>query len=322
MRVIIKLISGIGIKKMKKNRNSLLELYRIFLCFWAMYAHDFFILERSEAFSVAQLTVDFFYIISGYFLISTMRKLKNVNPFIGAGKLMIGRIKPIFFSMVFATAFNAVCMLLFIRADFWDVLFTNFRYWWFLLYLVISIGIIYLIYRLINNEKAFAIFLIVLTIAMGVLHYQMEEKGFFIYVFTYVARTFGCLAVGMLCSYLPKWKPKVFNVNIVLVAVLFGVVFYLAYAEKEYWTRILMIGLFACLVYFTTNVNFSCKVLDVIGTMSTRMYVYFAFVSMLCVLGVTDCRLLFTINVFLSTMDLLLTQYYKKYKALKNATIA
>lgn len=307
---------------MKKNRNSLLELYRIFLCFWAMYHHEFFIVAKNEAFPVAQLTVDCFFIISGFFLIKSMQKYKDEHPLVGAGKLIYSRLKPISFPMLVAVIFNAICMALFIRSDFFEVLFTNFQYWWYVLFLLVGIGVLYLAYRLIKYTKGYAIFLVVLMLGMGVFHYLMEELGLFIYEFTYLARTFSCLAVGMLCSYIPKWLPKRFNINIPLVIVLAGVVFYLAYAQKEYWMRILLIVLFACLVYFTANINLSSKILDIVGKMSTRMYIYFAFVSMLCVLGVTDCRLLFVIDIFLATLDLLFTTYYKKYKALKNTTIA
>ena len=301
---------------MQKSRNGLLELYRVILSFWPMYFHGFFIVKDNGTFSVAQLTVDFFFIISGFFLLSSMEKLKDERPLVGAWKLMFSRLKPISFTMFVAAAFNAVCMILFIRADFLSVLFEIFCYWWYILYLTVAIGIFYLLFRLIKDKKSYAIFLALLSVSMGILHYFMEERGFFIHEFTYVVRTFGCLAFGVLCSYIPKWKPGKLNVNAVFVAVLFPILLILAYGEKEYWLRIVMIVLFAALVYFSVNVNFGGKFFNILGKLSTRLYIYMALVSMLRVLGVTDYRLLFALDVFLSVMDLTFTYYYKKCKNL------
>lgn len=303
---------------MQKNRNGLLEIYRIFLCFWAMYAHDFFFFKDYHgAFPNAPLTVDFFFIISGFFLISSMQKLKEEKPLLGAWKLMRSRLKPISFSMLFAVAFNAVCMILFIRADYFGVLFTNFCYWWYILYLVIGIAIFYLVFCLIKSKTAYAVFLALLVVAMGTLHYVMEIGIFDVYPLSYVVRTFACIAVGMLCSYIPKWKPKKFNFNAVFVAILIPTIFYLAYIPKDYWLRIDLIVMFAGLVYFSANVNVGGKFFNFIGKLSSRMYVYMAFVSMICVLGTTNHRFLFVVDLFISILDLLFFTYYKKYKTLQ-----
>ena len=303
-----------------KNRNGLLEIYRLLFCFWVMHHHDFFFLENDgSAFSVAPLAVDFFFVLSGFFLIRSMRKKAETSPLLGAKEMMWGRLKPIFFSMVFIATFNGVCMALFIREDIWGVLFQIFCYWWYVLYLVIAIGVIYLLYRLAKNEKIFAIMLVVLAVSMGLFHYAMEEKDFFIQEFTYAARTFGCLSVGMLISYVPRWEMKKFNWNIPLVLLLIPTIFYFAYNEKTYWICLAMIGMFAALIYFTSNISLQGKFFDCVGQLSTRMYLYMSFVSMLCVLGLTQHRVLFVINVALAVMDLILATYRKKYETLKKA---
>jgi hypothetical protein len=78
-----------------------------------------------------------------------------------------------------------------------------------------------------------------------------------------------------------------------------------------------MIGLFAALVYFTYNVSIGGKFFDVLGRLSTRIYLYMAFITMLYILGLTDHRILFIVDVSLATMDLILTRYREKYLALK-----
>ena len=83
------------------------------------------------------------------------------------------------------------------------------------------------------------------------------------------------------------------------------------------WICILMLALFSALVYFSTSVNVGGKFFNILGQLSNRLYIYMAFVSMLCTLGLTYHRLLFIIDVFLAVLDLLFCTYYKKYKTLK-----
>ncbi len=155
---------------MEKKRNGLLELYRLFFCFWVMHHHDFFFFKNKGGFSDALLAVDFFFILSGFFLIRSMRKSQEAPSFVGMTKLVWSRLKPIAFSLCFVGAFNLTCIALFIREDVGGVFFKVFRYWWYVLYMLVSIGLFYLLYRLIKNEKIFAIVLAVIALSMGVFH--------------------------------------------------------------------------------------------------------------------------------------------------------
>ena len=306
---------------MKSKRNGLLELYRIILCFWVMQHHDFFfLLNTSSKFSVAQLSVDFFFVISGFFLIRSMRRKQDGQVLKNTWRVMFEKLKPLLFTMLFITAFNLICMVLFIRENAFEVLFQIFRYWWYVLYLVIAVGIFYLLYRLVKKEKLFAIVVAVITVLMGIFHYALDQKGFFIYEFTFVARTFGCMGLGILLSYIPNWKTKKFNINIIFVIILIPILLYMAYAKKSYLTCLVMLGLFCALVHFTSNIQVGGKVFDIIGELSTRMYLYMSFVSMLDVLGLSNHRILFVIDVALSTLDLFVKTYKEKYKKLEKQT--
>lgn len=305
---------------MEKKRNGLLELYRLFFCFWVMHHHDFFFFENKGGFSDALLAVDFFFILSGFFLIRSMRKSQEDPSFVGMAKLVWSRLKPILFSLCFVGAFNLICIALFIREDLGGVFFEVFRYWWYVLYMLVSIGLFYLLYRLIKNEKIFAVVLAVIALSMGVFHYMLEERNFFVYEFTFVARAFGYISTGMLFSYIPKWRTGKFNVSTLIILLLIPTIFYFAYYEKTYWTWLIMIALYALLVYFTSNISFNGKLFDVIGQMSAKMYVYMAFVSMLDVMGLSNHRLLFVIDVALSAVDVILSHYYRKYQMLKKQT--
>ena len=302
---------------MQSKRNGLLELYRFILCFWPLYAHDFFFWQKDYSkFSVAELTVDFFFVLSGFFLMRAMRKEKDRSVLRGFWNIIFGRVKPMLFTMCFITAFNAVCIALFVRENYFNTLFELFKYWWFVLFLSLGIGLLYLVYRALKTELRFAIFLIILSISMALLQYAVVEKDMFVVELVFFARALGCIPVGILISYVPMLKPMKFNVSIPLVIILIPTLFYFAYSEKTFIVRLLMIGMFSALVYFSSNISFRSKICDLLGQLSVRIYLYMAFITMLHLLGLTHYRVLFVIDVALATLDLALSIYRQKYKTL------
>ena len=97
------------------------------------------------------------------------------------------------------------------------------------------------------------------------------------------------------------------NVSIPLVIILIPTLFYFAYNEKTFFIRLLMLGLFSALVYFSSHISFQSKICDYLGQLSARIYLYMAFAAMLRLLGLTHYRVLFVIDVALATLDLALS---------------
>lgn len=306
---------------MQNKRNGLLEIYRFILCFWPLYHHQFFFFDRkSGIFTVAELAVDFFFMLSGFFLMRAMRRGKEEPIFRGTARIMLGRVKPMMFTMCFIAAFNFICIALFVRGDYLNTLFELFKYWWFVLYLTIAIGLLYLVYRLVKNEKVFVIFLVILATAMACLQYAVVVKDMFIDELVFVARALACIPVGILISYIPALKVKKFNPSIPIVIVLIPTLLYFAYNEKTFFIRLVMIAMFGTLMYFSTNISVGGRAFDFLGKLSVRMYLYMAFVTMLYILGLTNHRVLFVIDVALAVMDTILSGYRQKYNALKKKT--
>lgn len=304
-----------------KQRCGLLDIYRFILGFWVMFHHDFFFMPlRQDIFSTAQLSVDFFFVISGFFLLRSIEKQKDEKLHIGIGNLLWTRIKPLLFSVSFITAFNLICIALFIREDVLVTTFTIFRYWWYILYLLVAVVLFYLLYRLLKAKWAFITALFVIAIGMAALDYFIETNGILFYELTFFTRTFGCISAGMLISYIPRLRIKKFNISIPMVIILVPTITYLAYGQKDFFTCILMIVLFTALVYFSTNITFGGVITDVIGRLSTRMYLYMSFITTLYMLGLTHHRILFVIDVALAIMDLVLSGYKEKFEKLKKST--
>ena len=301
-----------------KHRNGLLEVYRLIIGFWVLYCHDFFFFyNESGNFPVPNLAADFFFVMSGYFMLCSFQKLNGDSVLGGVCKLIVSRIKPLLFSICFIAAFAFVCIALFVRENYIANAFFIFRYWWYVLYLLIASAIIYFVYRLIHNDKGFIIFLVLLEIFTTVVVYFIEEHGILIYELTYGLRAFGCLGCGMIVSYVPRWIPKKFNYSIPIAVVLAISLVYLCYADKTFFTCIFILMLFALLVYFTMNIQVGGKGFDIVGLLGLRMYLYISFVSTLYILGLTNHRMLFVIDVTLATLDLLFTLYKQKYNQLK-----
>ena len=302
----------------KHQRNGLIDIYKFILGFWVMFHHNFFFIERNDdIFSTAQLAVDFFFVISGYYLLRSMKKKEELPVGKGVWQIVRDRSKPLLFSICFITAFNLICTALFIRENILENLFNIFRYWWYVLYLLIAASVFYLLFRLIKSKPVFIVLLFVIAIGMAALDYYIETRPVVVYFYTFWTRTFGCMATGMLISFIPKLEFKKFNYSIPAIIILIPIIFYLAYRDKSFLTCILMIVLFTALVYFSTNIPFGGKVTNVLGQLSTRMYLYMSFITTLYMLGLTHHRILFVIDVALAVMDLLISVYKQKYEGLK-----
>ncbi len=303
---------------MVNKRNGLLEIYRFLLAFMPLYYHNFFYLKRNyEIFEVPELAVDFFFMISGFFLIRSMRKLKEEKAFAGMWKIMFGRIKPMMFTMGFIITFNLVCVILFIRGDYLNTLFRLFMYWWFVLYLVVAIGILYLVYRLLKNEKYFAVFLAILSVVMAIIHYSVVEHGKLFPEMVFFTRTLGCTSVGILLSYIPALRYKKFNFGIPAVIILLPTILYLYYNDKNFIMCLVIIALFAALIYFSSSISVSGRVFDILGRLSVRIYLYLSLCRMFRMLGVDDNRILFFIDIGAAITDLTVTYLVQRYRKRK-----
>lgn len=302
----------------KHQRNGLIDIYKFILGFWVMFHHNFFFIERNDdIFSTAQLAVDFFFVISGYYLLRSMKKKEELPVGKGVWQIVRDRSKPLLFSICFITAFNLICTALFIRENILENLFNIFRYWWYVLYLLIAASVFYLLFRLIKSKPVFIVLLFVIAIGMAALDYYIETRPVVVYFYTFWTRTFGCMATGMLISFIPKLEFKKFNYSIPAIIILIPIIFYLAYRDKSFLTCILMIMLFTALVYFSSNITIGGRITDLFGRLGTRMYLYISFITTLYLLGLTHHRVLFVIDLALAVMDLILSEYKRRLELIK-----
>ena len=305
---------------MEKKRNGLVEIYRLLFCIWVMYYHNVFYWDEFNGFSCGYLGVEFFFVLSGFFLIGSMRKTKDVPLMKGAGRVVGSRFKTMAMPLFIVVPFNLLCTAIFFWDNFFEIFVHAYSYLWFVYYLLIAVFVFYLFYRWIKSEKGFFIFLCLFGGLACIAHFWINVKvNDYSIWYLYPLRTAWTMSLGMLFSYIPqkplKWKN--FNFYILLIPILFAVVIYLAYLPKTDFLRFAFVFSSALLIHFSLTVNAGGRIFEYIGKLSVRMYIYSAILCILMSFGLKDCRILFFIDLVIATADLCLSRYYEKCKLFK-----
>ena len=152
---------------------------------------------------------------------------------------------------------------------------------------------------------------------MAVIHYLEVEHGVFFSDIVFFTRTLGCTSLGILLSYVPKLKIKKFNPSIPAVVILLPTIIYLYYNDKTFVLCLVILALFAALVYFSSHISVGGRAFDILGKLSVRMYLYMALLRMLRDRGLTDNRILFFIDIGMAIIDLTVTHFVQKHIAKK-----
>lgn len=303
---------------MTKKRNGLLDLYRLFFCFWVLYFHHFFFFGNTEKiYRNAYLAVEFFFVLGGVFLLNSLKRTDNLSPWKGCGKLLWGRLKPLICTLGVVFCFNLTGIIIqAVKYGFdFDGQVGTVYYLWFLPFLFLGLFCIYWLYRLIK-KTVFYIVLGVLVIVGYTIEFSIDFTQYWLdQLQLSTARALGGISFGILISLLPrmelKWKKINFNYLFILTAI--GLILWMAYAPKNNWVCAAIILLYGVLIYFTLNIeNVGGKAFDFIGALSMRLYIYMAILCMLLLFGLTHHRLLFFINLALSLTDMLVFSWLKK----------
>ncbi len=151
----------------RSSRNSLLELYRFLFALWVAYYHGFLVaLPSSESpFAIGVVSVEFFFVLSGFFLPRTFAKLED-RPFFPAAGALVGKL---FKSIAVPFFIGWFCVL-------WTVLFLTPRplprtpvawigYLWYVPYLAAAEIVLMGLRRILKSKVLYAAALLVLVAA-------------------------------------------------------------------------------------------------------------------------------------------------------------
>ena len=265
--------------KKEINKNGLIELFRFLCSVWVAYYHGFFFV-LSDKFDGVNISVDFFFMVSGLFFLSSIKKLQD-KPFSkGAIYIFWGRTKGFIVPLLIATLSIISCNIIF-ELDFsgynWPLSFL-----WFFAAQFVYLFLFYVLYRKIARRSVFNITCaIILCISMSLFIFMPEG---FAKLFDRVFRGPAMIAMGILISQIPKIKIKLNNkireknlnlfINITGFVVASVTFVYLAYLPGH---SVWKLHLFLCIVctsllYFATALPIRSKFLNLLGEISIFIY--------------------------------------------------
>jgi len=290
--------------KQKNKRNGLIEFYRFLFAMWVVWYHGFFIF-KNQYFDHGYIAVEFFFILSGFYILKTIDKHKDKPFFTGLGQMLWSRVKSL--GLPFVVGLLFVVWFMFLEGQ-----ITMLGYLWYIPFMLISFAFIYALRRLLKNNTAFILSLLFTVIISYLLLYIPVLEGYGLF------RGLGGVSLGVLVSYIPKinLKTKFINFNWIITGLLFGTILYLAYLPKENLISeyFLVLLLMPMLIYFTSTLNINCKFLNFLGSLSFGLYAY------QCVLRVLEFYIplaqhwLFLMLIGLVLIDKLIIKIYQIVK--------
>lgn len=261
--------------KKETNKNGLVELFRFLCSLWVAYFHGFSPI-LSDKFSGVNISIDFFFMVSGIFFLKSLEKLKEKSFWQGTKSIIWGRIKRFIVPLIIAALSILYCNIAF-EMDFggfnWPMSFL-----WFFAGQFVFLSMFYLIYKKTKRKSTFNI------ICVGIICFTMSFCIFNNETLGRVVRGPAMIAIGMFISQIPKINIKLMDEtkskNMTLLVNIFGFTLaasafgYLAYLPGY---AIWKLHIFTCvictsLLYFATALPVRSKFLNLLGELSTFVY--------------------------------------------------
>ena len=265
--------------KKLSNKNGLIELFRFLCSIWVAYYHGFFPV-LSDKFDGVNISVDFFFMVTGLFFLKSIEKYID-KPFSeGIKYIFWGKTKSFIVPLIIAASSILFCNLFF-ELDFggfnWPLSFL-----WFFAAQFVFLCVFYVLLRKFKNRTNFNIACVVIIILSMSLVVFMSNS--FAKQFDRVFRSPAMIALGILLSQIPKLnlkhrdENKTRNLNMIVNATGFtfvAIIFiYLAYLPGYSTTKAHLFTCIVCplLLYFALALPVRGKLFDLLGEISIFIY--------------------------------------------------
>ncbi len=187
--------------KESTNKNGLVEILRFLCSLWVAYYHGFAPI-LSDKFDGVNISVDFFFMVSGLFFLKSIEKYREKPFFQGAKFVFWGRTKSFIIPLIIAALSILTCNIIF-ELDFsgynWPLSFL-----WFFVAQFVYLVMFYSLLKIFKKRSSFNIAcVIIMCISMSLFIFMPEG---FAKQFDRVFRGPAMLALGMLLSQVPKIK--------------------------------------------------------------------------------------------------------------------
>ena len=294
-----------------KKRNSLIELYRFLFALNVVKSHSFFP-EGIKYFSPGRVSVEFFFILSGFLFVRTLDKLLDAPLKMGVPSLLISKLKPLGIPLIIGLLSNIVYNI--VSKDYLSGVW---GYLWYVESMMI-VFVAYLILRkLIKSDGAF--YYVVLGIF--VVATLMRFSGVF-YSWGHV-RAAESISLGMLLARVPQLNIRRKWIGWVLLAPIAAACFLVVcfhLGNVEWWggfmgvELILDCILYPALIYLTFNVKLESRVLNYLGSLSFGLYAFQCPMDLARLLGLENRYILLGSIVALAIAENLIKRILQKRK--------
>lgn len=261
--------------KKESDKNGLIELFRFLCSMWVAYFHGFSPI-LSDKFNGENISVDFFFMLSGLFFLKSIEKYRE-KPFIeGVRFIFWSRIKRFIVPFIIAALSILYCNLAF------ELEFDGFNwplsFLWFFAAQFVYLTLFYLLFKKTKCLFTFNVACaVIICILMSLCIFDLKQ-------FYRVVRGPAMIAIGMLVSQIPKINVKLedkakaqrFSLLINAIGFIISAVafFYLAYLPGQATWKVHLFTCVVCpsLLYFANALPVRSKFLNLLGELSVFIY--------------------------------------------------
>ena len=286
------------------NRNSLIELYRFIFAINVIKSHGMFPYE-GQYFGTGKLSVEFFFVLSGYLLTRSIDKYRDLPLLSGTWKFLLSKLRPIALPLIVALPFNIIYEL----AD-WDGSFNIWGYLWYVRVMLEVFVLYFVIRRILKDERWFIAIVATVFVIASILHVipRFYAHG--------MIRGTSAISLGMLLSYIPRPKIKkkciLWLALIPVQAACLGIIMLDCNLIVE---EILDLILYPALIYLSFALPVHNRVMNYLGALSFGLYAFQCVPRALRELGlITNIWVIFGTIVALSLAEDLIKRIYKLRK--------
>lgn len=277
-----------------KKKNSFIELYRFIFSLNVVKNHGYFPYQ-GRYFHPGRISVEFFFVLSGWFLRKSLNKYTDLPYWKGLFTLIKDKILILGIPFLVGMIFNIPCRILMGMEGWWD--FSILGYLWYIHHMLLVFVFYYTIRKFVKSEKWFIVITALTCLISSVFHAipMFFSWGYF--------RAFSAMSLGILISYLPSiklkrhwllWIPLLFVWMYVLRMFLFDFLF----IEEQ----ILDLFIYPALIYLTFQISLHNKVFNYLGSLSFGLYAYQSVARLLRLSNLGNSWIYFIIIVTLTIM--------------------
>ncbi len=252
-----------------KKRNSLIELYRFLFAMNVVVGHGLFPVQQ-EHFRTERVSVEFFFILSGFLFCGFLKKLSDMKPLQAVRTTLISKLKPLMVPVIIGLISNAILNVISDHKPKIEI----FRYLWYIP-AMLAVMLLYAVLRtVIKSDKAFWCVTGGLFFVATALRFSGNETLFY---FDYIRST-SAVSLGMLLAKIPKLKVKCKIIPWLMVIPAAAAIFPIMYNNlvnvSVGYEALLNLVLYPVLIYASFEIDFNFAPFNYLGALSFGIYAY------------------------------------------------